>query len=191
METRGYRYYGRYMDDFYVIARSKKELQELLKDVRKWMDGIGLELNQKTGIYPLRNGIDFLGFHSYLTEQGACVQKLRRENIDRIRARINRWREDYPAGRITKEKIIDKFRGWDAFAAYGDTYALRLKYAKQVSDIIGVEVKPRRKINSTNAAKSMRKLRQARKIYKKKHPEAANKPKFSTEPVPDDIPPWM
>ena len=155
------------------------------------MDGIGLELNRKTGIYPLRNGIDFLGFHSYLTDQGGCVQKLRRENIDRIRARVNYWREAYPAGLITKEKIIDKFRGWDAFASYGDTYALRLKYAKQVSEIIGAEVKPRRKINSTNAAKAKRKLRQARNIYKKKHPELVNRPLFSIEPAPDDIPPWM
>ena len=69
-EVRGFRYYGRYMDDFYIIARTKKELQELLQDVERWMDDLRLELNEKTGIFPLRNGIDFLGFHSYLTETG-------------------------------------------------------------------------------------------------------------------------
>ena len=30
------------------------------------MDSLGLELNEKTQIFPIRNGIDFLGFHTYL-----------------------------------------------------------------------------------------------------------------------------
>lgn len=67
------------MDDFRVIARTKEELQRLLKEVDRWMGDLRLELNEKTGIFPLRNGIDFLGFHTYLTETGGVVQKLRRE----------------------------------------------------------------------------------------------------------------
>ena len=63
------KYYGRYMDDFYIICSDKKKLQCILRDVRALMDSYGLELNQKTAIFPLRNGIDFLGFHSYLTKQ--------------------------------------------------------------------------------------------------------------------------
>lgn len=42
---------------------------------------------------------------------------------------------------MTREAIITSFVAWDAFASYGDTYALRLKYAKKVSVIIGVDVK--------------------------------------------------
>ena len=155
------------------------------------MDGIGLELNQKTGIYPLRNGIDFLGFHTYLTETGGVVQKLRRDNIDRIRSRIKKWRVDYPAGRVAKEKIIESFQGWDAFAAHGDTYALRSKYAKQVSEIIGEEVKPRRKLNSTNTAKVARQMKQARAIYRKRHPEAVREKPLREGTDQDDVPPWM
>lgn len=187
VEKRKFRYYGRYMDDFYVIAPTKKELQDLLVDVRAWMGRIGLELNSKTGIFPLRNGIDYLGFHTYLTETGAVVQKLRQDNIERIRSRVRYWSKAYPAGELTKEEIIDKFRAWDAFAAYGDTYELRLKYAKQVSAIIGTEVKPRRKINSTRSARAMRRMRQARNIYKKNHPAPAH---AVTTPTGEDAPPW-
>ena len=106
------RYYGRYMDDFYLIFRTKKEAQEMLAIIREYMDGVELELNQKTGIFPLKNGIDFLGFHTYLTEEGGVVQKLRRDSIKRIRSKIRHWREDYAAGTITKEKIIEKFVAW-------------------------------------------------------------------------------
>lgn len=53
------KYYGRYMDDFYIICSDKRKLQYILRDVRALMDSYGLELNQKTAIFPLRNGIDF------------------------------------------------------------------------------------------------------------------------------------
>lgn len=65
------------------------------------MDGWGLELNQKTGIFPLRNGIDFLGFHSYITESGGIIQKLRRDSIQRIRAKVKFWEEAYKRGEVT------------------------------------------------------------------------------------------
>lgn len=95
-EDRGCRYYGRYMDDFYVIARTKRELQFLLKDIERWMSDLHLELNSKTAIFPLKNGLDFLGFHSYLTESGACVQKLRRSEIQRIQTRVKYWGKSLP-----------------------------------------------------------------------------------------------
>ena len=190
-ETLHARYYGRYMDDFYIIARTKEELQVLLKDIRVWMDGLDLELNEKTGIFPLKNGIDFLGFHTYLTESGKVVQKLRREKVEDIRARVKYWRTAYPAGEITKEKIITQFRGWDAHAAHGDTRALRQKYADQVSKIIGVKITPRRKINSTNVAKAKRRFRQERYIRRKRGGETPQAAALRTAPLPDDVPPWM
>ena len=190
-EARGFRYYGRYMDDFYIIARDKEELQALLKEIQKWMDGLRLELNEKTGIFPLKNGIDFLGFHTYLTESGKVVQKLRREKVEDIRARVKYWRTAYPAGEITKEEIVTKFKGWDAHAAHGDTRALRQKYADQVSEIIGVKITPRRKINSTNTAKAKRRFRQERYIRRKRGEETTQAAALRTVPLPDDVPPWM
>ncbi len=190
-EELGYRYYGRYMDDFRVIAQTKEELQWLLKKVERWMGDLRLELNEKTGIFPLRNGIDFLGFHTYLTETGAVVQKLRRDKVQDIRARVKYWKAAYPAGEVTKEAIIDGFRGWDAHAAYGDTYALRLKYAQQVSEIIGEEIKPRRKINSTKIVRAKRRMRQERCIRKKRGEELPQAAPIRAVPLPEGVPPWM
>lgn len=162
------RYYGRYMDDFYAILPTKKEAQNLLKKISEYMASVKLELNQKTGIFPLRNGIDFLGFHTYLTETGGVVQKLRRDSIQRMRSKTKFWAKAYPAGEVSKKQIIDSFRAWDAHAAHGDTYSLRLKYAKKISEIIGEEIRPRRKINSTEKIADMRKAAQARKAVRKK-----------------------
>ncbi len=61
------RWYSHYIDDFVLIHESKAYLQECLKRIREHLDYLGLELNNKTQIFPLRNGVDYLGFHKYLT----------------------------------------------------------------------------------------------------------------------------
>lgn len=161
------KYYGRYMDDFYLIVPTKKQAQQLLKEIREYMASVKLELNQKTGIFQLRNGIDFLGFHTYLTETGGVVQKLRRDSIQRMRSKTKYWAKAYPAGEVTRKQIIDSFKAWDTHAAHGDTYSLRLKYAKKVSEILGEEIRPRRKINSTEKIANMRKSAQLKKAVRK------------------------
>ena len=85
-------------------------------------------------------------------EQNGGFELPRRYGIERIQARIRYWRAAYPAGEITKEKIIDQFQGWDAHAAHGDTHALRQKYAEQVGEIIGEVPKIHRKPRSCCAA---------------------------------------
>lgn len=190
-EKYGVKKYGRYMDDFLAIHPSKEFLKNLLADFRVFMDSYGLELNEKTGIFPLRNGIDFLGFHSYLTETGAIVQKLRKDGIERIKKNIKIWRVEYPAGNITKEKILEKFGSWDAHAAHGDTHALRTKYAKQVEEIIGEKVPVHRKINSTREVRAKRRVKQMQNIYKKQHRAQEQSGAFSSVLRPAGIPPWQ
>lgn len=190
-EKYGVKKHGRYMDDFLAIHPSKEFLKNLLADFRVFMGSYGLELNEKTGIFPLRNGIDFLGFHSYLTETGGVVQKLRKDGIDRIKKNIKIWRVEYPAGNITKEKILEKFGSWDAHAAHGDTHALRTKYAKQVEEIIGEKVPVHRKINSTREVRAKRRVKQMQNIYKKQHRAQEQSGAFSPVPRPADIPPWQ
>lgn len=184
------RWYGRYMDDFYLFFRTKKEAQEALVIIKEYMAGKKLELNQKTGIFPLRNGVDFLGFHTYLDENGGVVQKLRRDSINRIRRKVNFWKVAYPQHFVTKEDIIVSFTAWDAHAAHGDTHSLRAKYAKIVSDIIGEEIRPRRKINSTKKVAALRRLKQAKAEYRKKHKAEGRPTACFSAPMPDDQPPW-
>jgi len=81
------KFYGRYMDDFYLIHEDKEYLKYCLGEIEGYLKGIGLELNQKTQIFPLRHGIDFLGFHTYLTENGKVIRKLRRGRKNKKRKR--------------------------------------------------------------------------------------------------------
>lgn len=58
-EKLGVKFYGRYMDDFYLIHEDKEYLRYCWKEIERRVNEIGLSLNEKTAIYPLKNGIDF------------------------------------------------------------------------------------------------------------------------------------
>ena len=182
------KYYGRYMDDFYIICSDKRKLQYILRDVRALMDSYGLELNQKTAIFPLRNGIDFLGFHSYLTDTGAVIQKLRRDSSKRMKNKIRYWETAYPADEVTKQEILRSFDAWDAHAAHGDTYSLRRKYADRLEKLLDCKIPIHRKINSNKLARDRRRARQCRCIYKKQHKALSLSVSQNTRPA--EIMPW-
>lgn len=101
--------------------------RRILELMFRYIDEVsdGLELNNKTNIFPLQNGIDFCGFHTYLTKSGKVVKKLRYASIKRMKRRIRLWERQYAAGEITREKIMECFGSWEAHAKHGDTRQLR------------------------------------------------------------------
>ena len=116
---------GMYMDDWYVICPDMGTARSALALIRAQFTKLGLELNQKTNIFPLQNGIDFCGFHVYLTHTGKVIKKLRYSPIKRMKRRIRNWEKEYAAGEISREKTEESFRSWEAHAKHGDTGTLR------------------------------------------------------------------
>lgn len=167
------KYYTRYMDDFYLIHPDKEYLRFCQKEIEKYLSGLRLELNEKTHIFPLKHGIDFLGFHTYISESGRVIRKLRHSSVKRMKGNIKEWREDYPAGKITKEKIAERWSAWDAHAAHGDTYALRTEIAGRVSEIIGQNLIPRRPIKLSKTQKAQLLYKERLKEQKKAATQAA------------------
>lgn len=167
-EARGYNLYVRGMDDFIIIGHTKKELQDLLVDITHQLDGIHLQLNEKTAIFPMRNGVDFLGYHHYLTESGAVIQKLRKSSVKKVKQRVKDWRYLYENHLVSAQDIKASFLAWDAFAAYGDTYELRRKLANKVEDIINESIVIHRKYNSTRRQREARRMKQERCIAEKR-----------------------
>ena len=49
------KFYGRYMDDFYLIHEDKEYLRYCWKEIERHVNELGLSLNAKTNIYPLKN----------------------------------------------------------------------------------------------------------------------------------------
>jgi len=174
------RYYGRYMDDFYIIHESKEYLQDCWCQINGQMDRLKLDLNEKTGIFPLRNGLNFLGFHTYLTETGGTVQKLRRDSVQRMKARIRKWRYEAQQETLDREHARLSWEAWDAHAARGDTFNLRKEIAAQVSEVLGITCTARLPIRHGKYDK-------AKDLVRKLHRQR-RRPKVPAPPVPEGFP---
>ena len=87
----GCKYYGRYMDDLYVIHESKAFLKDLLHGIAEQAEKLGLALNQrKTQIQKIEKGFTFLKVRYRVTETGHIVKRLCKANIVRERRKLKK-----------------------------------------------------------------------------------------------------
>ena len=118
------KYYGRYQDDFYLIHHDKEYLKQCLRDIQSFLKPKDMVLNQKTQIFPLKNGLDFLGFHFYLTESGKVVRKLRHRSKTKMVKKLRKFRKLLDEGNISMETINQSYQSWRGHAKHGDCYHL-------------------------------------------------------------------
>lgn len=123
-EKLGIQYYGRYMDDFYLIHEDKAYLRYCWREIEAYLAPLGLTLNNKTNIFPLRNGIDFLGFHTYLTDSGKVIRKVRRDSKCREQKKLRKQRALLDKGKITMKEIQQSYGSWRSHAEKGNCYHL-------------------------------------------------------------------
>ena len=132
----GIKYYGRYMDDFYIILQDKNELKEIKKVIEAEIIKLRLQINPKTQIFPLKNGIDFLGFHSYLTDSGKVVKKIRRDSKNNVRRRLRRLKRLKKQCVVSGKTVQQSYNSWMGHAKHGDTYHLRKLIEEEFSGTI-------------------------------------------------------
>lgn len=118
------RYYIRYVDDFVVLHVSKKQLQIWKQEIHNLLKKLKLELHpEKSKIIPLSRGVDFVGFRNFYH-----YKLLRKRNIRKMICRIEQFKE----GIISKEKILESFQGWNAYAKWADSFRLRREVVKKI-----------------------------------------------------------
>lgn len=124
-EKLGVKLYLRYMDDFCAIVETKEEAQEILFKMKSflWYE-LKLETNDKTQIFPIKNGVDFLGFHTYITNTGKIIRKIRRTSKDKMKKKLKKYKRLYKEGKITKEAIDKSYGSWKGHAEHGSTKGL-------------------------------------------------------------------
>lgn len=125
------KWYSRYMDDFVLIHPDKAYLRECLRQITELVEELGLTLNPKTQIFPVKNGVDYLGFHLYLTETGKVIRKLRRASKTGMKRRLRFFQKQYAAGNMEWEDITQHLASWRGHAAHGHTYRLQEKICNE------------------------------------------------------------
>jgi len=111
------KYYIRYVDDFVILHNSKEQLKLWKEEINKFLkDKLKLELHpDKSKIISLSRGVDFVGFRNFYYHK-----LLRKRNIRNMLLKI----KDCKNNKISKEKLLEIFQGWKAYARWANDFKL-------------------------------------------------------------------
>jgi len=116
------KHYIRYMDDFVLIHPDKAYLQHCREEIAKHLVDIHLELNQKTSLYPLRQGIKFLQWRFALTDKGGVRMKMSKSKQGRERRRLRKLLGKEAEGKVSEGTAENSLQSWIANANRGDAF---------------------------------------------------------------------
>lgn len=84
------KYYSRYMDDGVIISNDKNLLMELNEELKKAVHNLKLEFNvDKNCIFPIKQGITYLGFTYHLMNTGKIIIKIAKKKKKRLIRHLN------------------------------------------------------------------------------------------------------
>ena len=115
------RAYLRYVDDFLLFARNKKELHTWRLAIIQFLAEQRLTLHEaEAQVFPTNTGIPFLGWRVYPDHL-----RLKRRNGVAFQRRFAALRRKFQYGRVTRTKMNASVQGWIAHVAHGQTWGLR------------------------------------------------------------------
>lgn len=111
--VKGVKYYGRYMDDIFVIGRSKAELRKLLTEIEAKLAELLLEVNhKKTHIVKLRHGFTWLQIKYTVEPTGHITKAMSHNKIVRERRRLKAFRRQFDLDMMNESQIWEAYQSW-------------------------------------------------------------------------------
>ena len=117
------KYYIRYVDDFVILHNFKGQLKIWKEEIDRFLrEKLELELHpEKSKILPLSRGIDFVGFRNFYH-----FKLLRKRNIRKMLLKIKKYNDN----KMSFEKLLESFQGWNAYAKWANSFNLRISMIK-------------------------------------------------------------
>ena len=120
--------YIRYVDDFLVFSNDKQQLDVWRDASRQRLARMRLLLNErKSRIYPVEEGIPFLGFRVF-----PHLRRLLPGSVKRARRRLERLAGEYSKREIEMAAVSRSVAAWVAHAEHGNTEGLRRKVLENI-----------------------------------------------------------
>ncbi len=128
-------FYGRYMDDFYLMHPSKEYLQGCLDNIHGVIADLKLSLNGKTQIMPFKQGIKFIGFHTYI-QDGEVVCKIRNEKKRNAYRKYKKMAWLVVDGKLSRKKFDECYSAAKAHMEFGDCDGIIENLDGQIEQIL-------------------------------------------------------
>ena len=117
--------YIRYMDDLILIHHDRAFLERCCEEIKGQLKAIGFEVNEKkTRLYPLREGIRFLGFTFHLTDTGKVLMQINPKRVKAQRKKLYRLVQKAKQGAVPRENVDMAYAAWRNHASKGNSYHL-------------------------------------------------------------------
>ena len=111
----GLKYYGRYMDDSYIIFNNDNQLKSILYKIDNICKDLGIFINwKKTRIQRVdtQSILSFLKINYKVTPTYGLIRKVNSETFRRERRRLKKFYDLYINGRMSKNDIINCYKSW-------------------------------------------------------------------------------
>jgi hypothetical protein len=107
------KYYGRYMDDLYLIHSSRDYLLECLEGIKTECSKLGITLNtRKTKITKLKDGIHFLKGIYILTSTGKIIRRAVQDSRKRMRRKLVKFKRLLGSFRMCSGDVRNAYQSW-------------------------------------------------------------------------------
>lgn len=121
----GIKYYGRYMDDSYIICNNKKQLNEYLRLITIEYNKLGISINtRKTGIFKLKSGFNYLKIRYILTPTGKIIKKPYKKSIIYQLRKMKKFKKFYDNKTMTMDNIYQSYTSWRNNVAKYNAYKI-------------------------------------------------------------------
>lgn len=144
--VRRIKYYGRYMDDTYIIIHNKNVAKKLLNELKVICDKQGIFINsKKTHIYKITDWVTWLKINYKIKPTGGLVRKVHNKNIRRERRRLVKFRHLLDEGKMSYKHIELCYGSWKGTYWKYDSKTKLLRLDRLFNKLFKEEIKNGRK----------------------------------------------
>lgn len=113
------KHYLRYMDDFVLIHEDKEYLKYCRAEIEKSLSELGLELNHKTQLFPLKQGIIWLKWKYRISETGKVTKSIGKTSVKRERKKLSHMKRNVEIGKMPMTVPEQSLQSWISNAKRG------------------------------------------------------------------------
>ena len=137
------KYYGRYMDDAYIISNNKEALFKYLEDIKRILNELGLSLSdKKTSITKLTKGFTYLKTRFSYGENGKIIKKPYKKSIVIMRRKIKSFALKLERGEMTYADAYASYQSWCGYMKRFNSHETLIKMQELFQEEIADDYLP-------------------------------------------------
>lgn len=111
--VRGFKFYGRYTDDWYLMCNDRAELIEIQPKITEIAESLGITINKKkTKIVRINKPITYLQCKYLLTDSGKVLCWIKPKHVASMRKKLRKLSVKVNNGERKVEDVMNMFCSW-------------------------------------------------------------------------------